>query len=82
MHNQPKKTGSLCVASGVPLMRATSHVIRIDEGSNVISIRSVNSNLTGGDELTAFRGLLIAATASALFWAVCIAAVWLLRARS
>jgi hypothetical protein len=58
-------------------MRATSHVIRIDEGSNVISIRSVNSNLTGGDELTAFRGLLIAATASALFWAVFIAAVWL-----
>ena len=63
-------------------MRATSHVIRIDEGSNVIPIRSVNNNLTGGDELTAFRGLLIAATASALFWAVFIAAVWLLPARS
>ena len=61
-------------------MRATSHVIRIDEGSNVIPIRSVNNNLTGGDELTAFRGLLIAATASAVFWAVCIAAGWL-RAR-
>ena len=63
-------------------MRATSHVIRIDEGSNVIPIRSVNNNLTGGDELTAFRGLLIAATASALFWAVCSAVVWLRRARS
>lgn len=58
-------------------MRATSHVIRIDEGSNVIPIRSANNNLTGGDELTAFRGLLIAATASALLWADFIAAVWL-----
>jgi len=54
-------------------------VIRIDEGSNVIPIRSVNNNLTGGDELTTFLGLLIAATASALFCAICIAAVWLLR---
>ena len=63
-------------------MRPISHVIRIDEGSNVIPLRSVNNNLTGGDERTAFRGLLIAATASALFWAVCIAAIWLLRARS
>lgn len=48
-------------------MRLASPVIRIDEGSNVIPIRSVNNNLTGGDELTAFRGLLIAATASAVF---------------
>lgn len=63
-------------------MRLVSPVIRIDEGLNVIPIRSVNNNLTGGDELTAFRGLLIAATASPLFWAVSIAAVWLLRARS
>jgi hypothetical protein len=76
IHNGPKKTGSLCVAFGIPLMRATSHRIRIDEGSNVIPIRSANNNLTGGDELTAFPGLLIAATASALFWAVFIAAVW------
>jgi hypothetical protein len=45
-------------------------------------MRSVNNNLTGGDELTAFRGLLITATASAVFWAGCIAPVWLLRARS
>ena len=50
-------------------MRLNSHVIRIDEGSNVIPIRSANNNLTGGDEPTAFRGLLIAATASALFFA-------------
>ena len=78
MHNQAKKTGSF----GVALMRLASPVIRIDEGSNVIPKRSVNYNLTGGDELTAFRGPLIAATATALFWAVCIAAVWLLRARS
>jgi len=63
-------------------MRLTSHVIRIDEDSNVIPIRSATPNLTGGDELTAFRGLLIAATASALFWAVCITAVWLIRTRS
>ena len=48
-------------------MRLNSHVIRIDEGSNVIPIRSANNNLTGGDEPTAFRGLLIAATASAFF---------------
>jgi hypothetical protein len=63
-------------------MRLNSHVIRIDEGSNVIPIRSANNNLTGGDEPTAFRGLLIAATASAFFWALCLTAVWLLRARS
>ena len=63
-------------------MRLCSHVIRIDEGPNVIPIRSANNNLTGGGELTAFRGLLIAATASAVFWAVCITAVWLIRARS
>jgi hypothetical protein len=63
-------------------MRSTSHVIRIDQGSNVIPIRSANNNLTGGDELTAFRGLLIAATASALFWGLCITIVWLIRAGS
>jgi hypothetical protein len=63
-------------------MRLTSHVLRIDEGPNVIPIRSANNNMTGGDELTAFRGLLIAATASALFWVVCITLVWLVRARS
>jgi len=63
-------------------MRLTSHLTRINEDSNVIPIRPANNNLTGGDGLTAFRGLLIAATASALFWAVCIAAVWLVRAQS
>jgi hypothetical protein len=63
-------------------MRLSSHVIRIDEGSNVVPIRSANNNLTGGDELTAFRGLLFAAIASALFWVVCIAAVWLIHAGS
>ena len=63
-------------------MRLTSAVIRSDEGSNVIPIRSANDHLTGGDELTAFPGLLIAATALALFWGVCIATVGLLRARS
>ena len=63
-------------------MRLTSHLVRINEDSNVVPIRPANNNLTGGDELTAFRGLLIAATASALFWAVCIAAVWLIRVRS
>ena len=63
-------------------MRPTSRMIRIGRGSNVIPIRSANHNLTGGDELTAFRGLLIAATASALFWGLCITAVWLIRARS
>jgi len=45
-------------------------------------MRSVNNNLTGGDELTAFPGLLITATALALLWAVGIAPVWLLGARS
>lgn len=63
-------------------MRSTSHAIRIEEGSNVIPIRSANNNVTGGDELMAFRGLLIAATASALFCAVCITIVWLIRAAS
>lgn len=63
-------------------MRFPSRVIQLDEGSNVIPIRSSDNSLTDGDGLTAFRGLLIAVTASAVFWALCITAVWLIRGRS
>jgi hypothetical protein len=50
--------------------------------SNMIPIWPSCNDEIGEGELTAFRGLLIAATASALFWGLCLTAVWLMRARN
>jgi hypothetical protein len=47
------------------------------EGSKVLIMPSPLEN-NHEDELTAFRGSLIAATASALFWNIGFTAAWLL----
>lgn len=58
-------------------MRYSSRVVRMRTSSNVIPIRPrAASDRT--QELTAFRGLLVAASASALFWGACWTAVWLI----
>jgi hypothetical protein len=53
--------------------------------SNVVrmphSKLNIVDNTIDQPELTAFRGFLIAATFSALFWGICLTAVWLLRTR-
>lgn len=61
-------------------MRYSSRIIRTREGSKVVSM-PLPPELNHDDELTAFRGLVIAATASALFWSIGLTAAWLLLAR-
>lgn len=60
-------------------MRDVSRVERLGSNSNIIPLRVARS--IGHDEpgLNAFRGLLVAASMSALFWGVCLTAIWLLR---
>jgi hypothetical protein len=62
-------------------MRFVSRAGDHHERSNVFTMSRTRSVRQTDPELTAFRGLLIAATASALFWGACITAIWLLRSR-
>jgi hypothetical protein len=50
--------------------------------SNVLPIRASQPAMRDDSDLTAFRGLLIAASMSLLFWGVCLTTLWLLRMRS
>ncbi len=61
-------------------MRLSPRVVQMREGSNVIPM-PLPPDTNHQDELTAFRGLVIAATASALLWSLGLAAAWLLLAR-
>ncbi len=61
-------------------MRFSSRVVSTREGRNVIPM-PLPPDTNHEDELTAFRGLVIAATASALLWSIALAAAWLLLAR-
>lgn len=45
---------------------------------NIVSRRRKEGAKSEPPELNAVRGLVIAATLSALFWAACVAAVWYL----
>jgi len=63
-------------------MRYFSRVERSGSNSNLIALhvdRSISHDVPG---LSAFRGLLVAASVSALFWGACLAALWLLRSRN
>ena len=62
-------------------MRLSSRVIRVRKGSRVTSM-SLPPETDHEEELTAFRGLLIAASASALLWSLGLAVAWLLLARN
>jgi hypothetical protein len=62
-------------------MRFVSRVEHAHPPSNVFILPSAEHRTDNEPELTAVRGLLIAASLSALFWGVCIAAVWLIRTR-
>lgn len=63
-------------------MRLVSRAGRLDGPSNVLSMRPKHAALRDEPELTTFRGLLVATSLSALFWAACITAFWLMRSRT
>jgi len=63
-------------------MRYVSRVERTRSSSNFISLRDGRPVDHEDAGLSAFRGLLVAASMSALFWGVCLTALWLLRTRS
>ena len=58
-------------------MRYASRVGRLGENSNVFPIRPSAAMRHENEELTAFRGFLLAASASALIWGLCLTALWL-----
>jgi hypothetical protein len=45
-------------------------------------VRANRSVMRDDSGITAFRGMLVAASLSALFWGACFTIVWLLRSRS
>jgi hypothetical protein len=59
-------------------MRYATRATRLGENSNVLPIRPGGSLRHENEELTAFRGFLFAASASALFWGLCLTGIWLL----
>lgn len=50
--------------------------------SNLLTLPTNRSVMRDDPGLTAFRGMLVAASLSALFWGACFTIVWLLRSRS
>ena len=62
-------------------MRYISRVERTRSNSYFVSLRDGRSADHEDPGLSAFRGLLVAASMSALFWGVCLTALWLLRTR-
>lgn len=58
-------------------MRYASRVGRLEESPNVVSIRPEENSRGDQEELTAFRGFVLAATASAIVWGLCLTALWL-----
>jgi hypothetical protein len=62
-------------------MRYSSRITHTREGSKILPMPLPHAT-HHDDELTAFRGLLIAATASALLWSIGLTAAWLLLARN
>lgn len=63
-------------------MRFVSRSGQFGDQSNVFPMRRHYDVRRHEPELTAFRGLLIAASLSALFWGVCATAVWLMYFRT
>ncbi len=63
-------------------MRYVSRASSSNSKSNLLTLRANRSMLRDDAGLTAIRGMLVAATLSALFWGACITAIWLLRSRS
>lgn len=63
-------------------MRFVSRGHYVHPGSNVIQLPISHSHSIEEPELTAMRGLLIAASLSVVFWGLCLTAVWLFRARA
>ena len=63
-------------------MRYVSRVERTGSDSNLFFLRPGQNVVRDEPGLTAFRGLIIAASLSALFWGVCLTAIWVMRVRS
>jgi hypothetical protein len=59
-------------------MRLVSRFEPEGSNSNVFAMRASHALLRGSPQPTAFRGWLIAGSISALFWGVCLTAIWLL----
>ena len=63
-------------------MRHVSRVERSVSNSNFIALHADRPVSHDEPGLSAFRGLLVAASVSALFWGACLTAIWLLRSRN
>lgn len=63
-------------------MRFASRAFNPGGRSNVFQMPSHRTEQRDEPELTAVRGLLIAATLSAVFWGACLTLIWLMRSRS
>jgi hypothetical protein len=63
-------------------MRFASRASSSTPKSNLLTLRANRSLLRDDPGLTAFRGMLVAASLSALFWGACFTVVWLLRSKS
>lgn len=62
-------------------MRLVPRFERCASNPNLLTMRPLQSGTNEGPEPTAFRGFLIAASVSAILWAVGLTAVWYLRGR-
>ena len=62
-------------------MRVASRVSNLGVTSDLYPAQHEHLAEEEGPELSAFRGLLVALSFSALFWGACITAVWLILAR-
>ena len=72
---------NLAASGGTLYMRFVSRGEAAHPRSNVITLPGVDHYDDTEPELTAMRGIVIAATLSALFWGLCFTAVWLIRTR-
>jgi hypothetical protein len=62
-------------------MRYVSRVHHFGVDPSIPAARPDDHSVGDESELTAFRGLLVAASVSALFWGACFTVFWLLRFR-
>jgi len=63
-------------------MRVVSRIEYPADHSNILPMPASRATVRDEHGPSAFRGLLIAASLSALFWGVCLTALWLMRTRT
>jgi len=62
-------------------MRLVSRIERSGSNLGMIPFDAYHPAEKDAPGVSAFRGLLVAATMSALFWGLCLTAIWLWRSR-